>query len=48
MKWFLANYPTDDTVIKVSTVSPLPSSVGLQGELSPALIIVGENDVLNR
>jgi acetyl esterase len=46
MKWFWANYLSNDTNIKEPTVSPLQASVGQLGGLPPALIIVGENDVL--
>jgi acetyl esterase len=46
MKWFWANYLSNDTNIQEPTVSPLQASVGQLGGLPPALIIVGENDVL--
>jgi acetyl esterase len=46
MKWFWANYLSNDTNIKEPTVSPLQASDGQLGGLPPALIIVGENDVL--
>ncbi len=46
MKWFWSNYLSNNTNIKEPTVSPLQASVEQLNGLPPALIIVGENDVL--
>ena len=46
MKWFWNNYLTDDTNRKEPTVSPLQASFEQLHGMPPALIIVGENDVL--
>ena len=46
MKWFWDNYLSNDTNRKEPTVSPLQASVEQLSGLPPALIIVGENDVL--
>jgi acetyl esterase/lipase len=46
MKWFWDNYLSNDTNRKEQTVSPLQASVEQLSGLPPALIIVGENDVL--
>ena len=46
MKWFWANYLSNDTNIKEPTVSPLQASVGQLGGMPPAFITVGEDDVL--
>jgi acetyl esterase len=46
MKWFWDNYLSNDTNRKEPTVSPLQASIEQLRGLPPALIIVGENDVL--
>ena len=46
MKWFWDNYLSNDTNRKEPTVSPLQASIDQLSKLPPALIIVGENDVL--
>ena len=46
MKWFFDNYLLNDTNRKNPTVSPLQASIDQLSKLPPALIIVGENDVL--
>ncbi|MBA3977295.1 MAG: alpha/beta hydrolase [Nitrosopumilus sp.] len=46
MKWFWSNYLSNDTNIKEPTVSPLQASAEQLTGMPPALIIVGENDVL--
>ena len=46
MKWFWDNYLSNDTNRKEPTVSPLQASIEQLSGLPPALIIVGENDVL--
>jgi acetyl esterase len=46
MKWFFDNYLLNDTNRKQPTVSPLQASIDQLSKLPPALIIVGENDVL--
>ncbi|MGZ5550394.1 MAG: alpha/beta hydrolase [Nitrososphaeraceae archaeon] len=46
MKWFWDNYLSNDTNRKEPTVSPLQASVEQLSGLPPALVIVGENDVL--
>lgn len=46
MKWFWNNYLSNDTNRKEPTVSPLQASLEQLHGLPPALIIVGENDVL--
>jgi acetyl esterase/lipase len=46
MKWFWNNYLTYDTNRKEPTVSPLQASLEQLHGMPPALIIVGENDVL--
>ena len=46
MKWFWDNYLSNDTNRKEPTVSPLQASINQLTKLPPALIIVGENDVL--
>ena len=46
MKWFWDNYLSNDTNRKEPTVSPLQASINQLSKLPPALIIVGENDVL--
>jgi acetyl esterase len=46
MKWFWDNYLSNDTNRKEPIVSPLQASVEQLSGLSPALVIVGENDVL--
>lgn len=46
MKWFWNNYLSGDTDRKEPTVSPLQSSIEMLRGLPPALIILGENDVL--
>jgi acetyl esterase len=46
MKWFWNSYLSGDTNRKDPTVSPLQSSLEQLSGLPPALIIVGENDVL--
>jgi acetyl esterase len=46
MKWFWDNYLSNDTNRKEPTVSPLHASIDQLSKLPPALIIVGENDVL--
>ncbi len=46
MKWFWGNYLSNDTDRKEPTVSPLQASLEQLRGLPPALIIVGENDVL--
>jgi acetyl esterase len=46
MKWFWNSYLSGDTNRKDPTVSPLQSSREQLSGLPPALIIVGENDVL--
>ena len=46
MKWFWDNYLSNDTIRKEPTVSPLQASVEQRSGLPPALVIVGENDVL--
>ncbi|MGN6622869.1 MAG: alpha/beta hydrolase [Candidatus Nitrosocosmicus sp.] len=46
MKWFWNNYLSDDTNKKEPTVSPLHASLEQLHGMPPALIIVGENDVL--
>ena len=46
MKWFFDNYLLNDTNREIPTVSPLQASIDQLSKLPPALIIVGENDVL--
>jgi len=46
MKWFWNSYLSGDTNRKEPTVSPLQASLDQLSGLPPALIIVGENDVL--
>lgn len=46
MKWFWDNYVSDQTNIKVPTVSPLQASIDNLRGLPPTLIINGEFDVL--
>lgn len=46
MKWFWNNYLSEDTNRKQPTVSPLQASLEQLHGMPPALIIVGENDVL--
>jgi acetyl esterase len=46
MKWFWANYLSNDTNMKEPTVSPLQATIEQLIGLPPTLIIVGENDVL--
>jgi acetyl esterase len=46
MKWFWDNYLSNDTNRKEPIVSPLQASVEQLSGLPPALVIVGENDVL--
>lgn len=46
MKWFWDNYVSDQTKIKVPTVSPLQASIDNLRGLPPTLIINGEFDVL--
>ncbi len=46
MEWFWDNYLSNDTNTKHPTVSPLQASIDQLSKLPPALIIVGENDVL--
>ncbi len=46
MKWFWDNYVSDQTNIKVPTVSPLQASIDHLRGLPPTLIINGEFDVL--
>ena len=46
LKWFFDNYLLNDTNRKNPTVSPLQASIDQLSKLPPALIIVGENDVL--
>jgi len=46
MKWFWDNYVSNDTNRKEPTLSPLQASIDQLSKLPPALIIVGENDVL--
>ena len=46
MKWFWNNYVSDQTNIKVPTVSPLQASIDNLRGLPPTLIINGEFDVL--
>ncbi|MGN6630058.1 MAG: alpha/beta hydrolase [Candidatus Nitrosocosmicus sp.] len=46
MKWFWNNYLSDDTNKKEPMVSPLHASLEQLHGMPPALIIVGENDVL--
>lgn len=46
MKWFWNNYLSEDTNRKDPTVSPLQSPIETLRGLPPALVIVGENDVL--
>jgi acetyl esterase len=46
MKWFWSNYLSSDTNRKEPTVSPLQAPLEQLSGLPPALVIVGENDVL--
>ena len=48
MKWFWANYTTDDTHRKEPTVSPLQASTEQLRGLPPTLIINGELNVTAR